>query len=118
MAIPDPRSLTYTSPFFDSDGDNTAQTIKTSSGLLHKLMVYNPNPNIAFVQFFDALAADVVVGTTVPDYVLFVPTGDGGVIDDYVPGLRFNTGITYACTTTATGNGDPATGLTLSGTYR
>lgn len=104
-------------PYFDSDGDNTAQALKASAGNLYKINVYNPNTAIAFVQLFDTAAGSVTVGTTTPVYVIPVPS-EGFTIEDFVPGLSFGTAITYACTTTATGSGDPTTGLTLSATFK
>jgi len=117
MATPDKRALPYTSPFFDSDGDNTAQALSASAGFLYKILAWNVNTSAAYVQLFDAAASDVTVGTTTPNYVVPVPAS-GGVLDDYVPPMKFSTAISYACTTTATGNGDPSTGLTVSGTFR
>lgn len=103
--------------YFDADGDNTAQAIKTTSGRLFKLHVINPNNTAAYVQLFNVAAGSVTVGTTTPNYVIFVPA-EGAVIEDFNPSGNFSTAITYACTTTATGNGDPATGLTVSGIYK
>lgn len=104
-------------PYFDADGDNTAQALKGSAGKLYKLHVYNSNSTVAFVQIFDAAVGDVTVGTTTPVYVLFVPP-EAGTLEDFTFGLTFSTAITYACTTTATGGGDPTTGLMVSGGYR
>ncbi len=102
------------SPTFDSDGDNTAQSLKASPAKLYKVHAYNSNTADAFIQLFNAASGDVTVGTTTPDYVLLVP-GEGGVTEDFpVDGLFFSTALTYACTTTPTGNGDPTTGLTVS----
>jgi len=106
-----------TSFVFDSDGDNTAQAIKAAAGELFDITVYNPNTSVVFVQIFNVAAGSVTVGTTVPDYVIPV-LAEGGTIKDWAKGASFDTAITYACTTTATGNGDPTTGLTLSATYR
>lgn len=106
----------YSLPFFDGDADNTAQTLKAGKTYLHKIIVENPNGAKAYVQLFDALAADVTVGTTVPDYVVPVLAG-AGTVDDYIPGILFTKGVTYACTTTPTGSTDPTTGLVLSAIY-
>ncbi len=103
--------------FFDSDGDNTAQVGKSASGYLYFLEVTNPNGIDAYLQLFDLAAADVTVGTTTPKLSLLVP-GNGGMDKAFAVPLKFGTAITYACTTTATGNGDPATGLVVNGGYR
>lgn len=106
-------------PHFDSDGDNTAQAVKTTAGRIHALEVSNPNAVDAYLQLFNAAAGDVTVGTTTPTLSLFVPAGDGtldGAMDKEWgdEGLDFQTAITYACATTATGSGDPATGLVVN----
>lgn len=107
---------TGSSPHFDSDADNTAQSIKASAGNLYKLNVYNPNTAYAYVQIFDVATGSVTVGTTVPDYVVPVPAL-GSATEDFAVPLGFSTAITYAATTTATGSGDPTTGLTLSAAF-
>jgi len=104
-------------PFFDSDGDNTAQVLKAGAGKLYKITVENPNAAKAYLQLFDTAAGSVVVGTTVPVYVIPV-FKESATIDDFAGvGLKFSTAITYACTTTATGSSDPTTGLTVSAGY-
>ena len=103
-------------PFFDGDGDNTAQVMKASGGYLSFLEVQNPNATNAYIQLFDALAANVTVGTTTPAMSLLVPAG-GAMDKMWDRPLKFETAITYACTTTATGSGDPTTGLIVDGGY-
>jgi hypothetical protein len=100
---------------FDSDGDNTAQAARASACHLAYLHVINPNTANAFIQLFDAVVADVTVGVTTPRQSYFVPAE--GAFDLPVggmPGMWFDVALTYACTTTATGSGDPTTGLTVS----
>lgn len=104
-------------PFFDADGDNTAQALKASAGNLYSLHVVNTNGTDAYVQIFNVAAGSVTVGTTTPNYVLFVPA-NGAVEEKWAIGMAFGTAITYACTTTATGNGDPDTGLVVSAAYK
>lgn len=105
-------------PFFDSDGDNTAQAARTTDGRIHHIHVVNSNTVDAYLQLFAAAAASVTVGTTAPNLSFLVPAGNGtdaGAYDASFPGgIYFATAITYACTTTPTGNGDPTTGLTVN----
>jgi len=101
---------------FDSDGDNTNQQIKASGGRLFGMEISNPNSVDAYLQLFDAASADITVGTTTPKQSYLIPAGDGtldGAFDiTFTPDwMHFHTAIFYACTTTATGNGDPSTGL-------
>lgn len=105
------------STLFDSDGDNTAQACKARGGSLNYIHVINPNATDAYLQLFDAAAANVTVGTTTPKQSYFVP-GNGAFEVSFGPdGIPFGTAITYACTTTATGSGDPSTGLTVNMVY-
>lgn len=106
---------------FDSDGDNTAQVCKTSGGLLWGLVISNSNAADAFLQLFDVAAGSVTVGTTAPKLSLLVPKGDGtasGAVELIFPKpIYFENAITYACTTTATGNTDPTVGLVVNLIY-
>ena len=106
---------------FDADGDNTAQAIKTASGKLWALEVSNPNSADAYLQLFDVATGSVTVGTTVPALSLLVPAGDGtkdGAMDKNFPmSIEFGTAITYACTTTPAGSGDPSTGLIVNAVF-
>lgn len=106
---------------FDPDGDNTAQVVKAGGGTLWVLEVSNPNAEDAYLQLYDLAAGDVTVGTTTPKQSYLVPAGDGtrdGAFDRVFPiGMLFRTAITYACTTTPTGNGDPTTGLVVNALY-
>jgi hypothetical protein len=103
--------------YFDSDWDNTAQALKAAAGTLRSICINNTNGNDCFVQLFNVAAWGVTVWTTTPNYVIPVKA-NWGTIDDFGgKWLSFSTAITYACTTTATGNGDPTTGLTISAWY-
>jgi hypothetical protein len=97
---------------FDSACDNSAQTAKASAGFLAGLDIYNANGTNMFLQLFDSATAPTV-GTTVPNYVLFIPAM-GGYAKDATMMLTFSNKIYYACTTTATGSGAPSTALTAS----
>lgn len=102
--------------FFDSDADNTAQVLKAAAGTLYKVHAVNTNVAAAYIQLFNVAAGSVTVGVTAPNYVIYVPPS-GAVTEDFVHPLNFATAITYAATTTATGAGDPTTGLTVSAAY-
>lgn len=108
-------------PHFDSDGDNTAQAVKTTAGRIHAIEVSNKNNADAFIQLFDTATTGVTVGTTTPKLSILVPKGDGTLYGskDMVFNfpIRFTTAITYACTTTPTGNTDPTIGLTVNILY-
>lgn len=107
---------------FDSDADNTAQSLKASAGKLYSIHAMNVNNADAFIQFFDLATGSVTVGTTTPKFVLHIPKGDAtnyGKLDkEFVIPVTFATAITYAVTTTPTGAGDPTVGITLNGFYK
>jgi len=102
---------------FDADGDNTAQAAKANPGVLYGLNVYNSNTADAFIQLFDLAIGSITVGTTVPKQSFFVPAAGSYDIRFDVP-MAFGTEINYACTTTATGNGDPIVGLAVNIMYK
>lgn len=54
---------------------NVAQTVKLVQGKVWALRIQSPIGNVipTFIKFFDALIADVTVGTTVPVAVWCVP---------------------------------------------
>ncbi|MCO6456794.1 MAG: hypothetical protein J5I93_15960, partial [Pirellulaceae bacterium] len=108
-------------PLFDADGDNTAQTIKGSAGVLYSLEVQNVNAVDCWIQLFDE-SGSITVGTTTPKASFLVPAGDGtkrGAMDKvFTVPLAFSNSIKYACTTTPTGNGDPSTGLVVNASYK
>lgn len=103
--------------FTDGDGDNTAQVLKASAGNLYKLNVYNPNNTVAYIQLFNTAAGSVTVGTTAPVASYAIPA-TGGIILDFDPPDPYTTAITYACTTTRAGSGDPTTGLEINALYK
>lgn len=109
-------------PQFDSSVGNTAQACKAAGGLLGGITVENPNTTQIFIQVFNALAADVTVGSTTPVFVFPIPAGDGtnsGIFAEFFgEGIQLTAGITYTATTTATGAGAPTTALKMSLLYK
>ena len=101
----------------DADIDNTAQACKTSRGRLYGYHVQNPNASDAWLQFYDAATGSVMVGTTTPKLSLIVPA-NGAIEALFAVPVEFETAITYAATTTATGGTDPTTGLVGNLFYR
>jgi hypothetical protein len=97
---------------FDSACDNSAQIAKSGASLLVSADIYNSTGANIFIQLFDTSGAPTV-GTTVPNYVLFVPAMGGYVKDTAIP-YKFVNNIYYSCTTTPTGAVAPAVALTAS----
>lgn len=93
--------------------DETLVQVKNVTGgknlLAFNFTCFNPDAtNKAYVQFFDVLAASVVLGTTVPKFVLPLPPG-GGIDGGMVLPRKFNVALTFAVTTTPGGLTAPVT---------
>jgi hypothetical protein len=83
----------------ESDQDVVPAEIKGSAGKLHGYSFVNPNAYPVYAKLYDALAADVSVGTTVPIRTIAIPSG--GFIIQENAGIAltgFATGITIAVT--------------------
>jgi hypothetical protein len=114
--------MTVQNHFGDASVVATVETMVAAPVELLGLSAANLTTSDAYLQLFDLAAADVTVGTTVPDLIFLVPAGNGtlaGAVDKDFPlgGVNFLTGISYAATTTPTGTTAPSTGLTLTGWY-
>lgn len=109
-SIPSPSS--GATMLFDVSCDNSAQSAKASAGYLVGGDFVNPNGTNIFIQLFDSATAPTI-GTTTPNYVIFIPAMGAYVKDSAIP-LTFTNKIYYACTTTQTGSGAPALALTAS----
>ena len=96
----------------------TALTVPTHGGLLlYNIIGFNGDASsISFVQFFDALLANVTLGVTVPKFVLPLGIRIVSAIDMTCP-QEYRTGVVIACTSTATGAAAPSTNATLSIDY-
>lgn len=66
--------------------------------------IYNPNATVAYVQFFNAQASAVTLGTTAPVYSLGIPGGAAANLPPGVGGLTHATAISIAVTTTRAGS--------------
>lgn len=91
-----------TSLFQDTVSANAAVSVKASGGTLYQVNVDNSaNASIVYTKLY-ATAGAVVVGTTVPDWVLLVPASFVGTILLAPAGLSFSNGL-QAATVTAGG---------------
>lgn len=69
--------------------------------------IYNPNASVAYVQFFNAQASAVTLGTTAPVYSLGIPAGSAANVAPGMVGLLHATAISIAVTTTRAGATGP-----------
>ncbi len=95
----------------------TVQSIKSSAGQLGKMLCYNPNASVAYVQIFNIASGSVTLGTSTPVDVVPVPATLNGGFTLAFPGEQFGNAISYAATTTATGSAALGTPLTCSYGY-
>lgn len=95
----------------------TLVEISTAESTLCGYMVFNSNDAPAYVQIFDGLAADVVLGTTHADYFLSIPA-DSAANMALSPGIAHSAGITIAATDAPDGANGPPIPLNVSMFYR
>lgn len=102
--------------FFDDSVVEVKQSVVAGPVLLFNILGYNSGAAASYIQFFDALSANVTVGTTVPKFSIPLPI-TGGYSDVYSLPEGFRTGIVIAVTATATGAGAPNAGALVKLTY-
>jgi hypothetical protein len=92
---------------------NTPVEVKAGPGAMCAYMVLNTNTQPAFVQVFDALAADVTVGTTPAAYFLSIPAGSAANMA-FPTGVEHAVAITVAATDAADSASAPPIALSVS----
>lgn len=110
--------------FTDSVMGNTADAVKASSAVLYYVLVDNSANAGAptYVKLFNLAAGSVVVGTTAPDEVLYIPGGRKITIPFYdgaTLGKTFSTALSaFAVTTGGTaGSTSPVSAVPVSIAY-
>ncbi len=102
MALPQTGGVVYS---------NLAVTATKVAPLVGSFLVFNftcfnADTNIAYIQFFDAVTADVTIGSTTPYFVLPLPAA-GGIDSQLNCPKAFRHGIIFAATSTSTGSSAP-----------
>jgi len=93
---------------------NTAVQVRGATCRVTGIYIFNPSVAVAFVQFFDTLAAPTV-GTTVPVMALGTNTlGSVAALELPEDGVLFQNGLWVAATTTAGGAVAPGTNLSVN----
>ncbi len=85
------------------------QTVKASRTRVYGWKVQNLDNATAYLHLYDALEADVTVGTTVPTYSVWLPASGGDDLSIPEP-LAFDVGLVVAATTGLTGSTAPTNG--------
>lgn len=108
------RTSGGTTLFKNIDVDETEDEIKATAGQVYWIHAINLKASVLFLKFYNATAASVTVGTTVPDLTFPIPTqGDtngAGFTLSITNGIAFSTAITIACTTGIADNDSGAPG--------
>ena len=96
---------------------NSAQAVKALAGLFKGWFINNPNASFSYVDIFNVVAADVVIGTTVPRLSLGIPANAAAnfIVE---PGIDFSAAISVAAVTAAGGGTAPGTNLVANLFYR
>ena len=87
----------------------TKTTVKAAPGIVYGWKIQNLDGADAYLQLYDALAANVTVGTTTPTFSIWLPASGGDDLILPVP-IRFTVGIVVAATTTIGGAVAPTNG--------
>lgn len=96
---------------------NTKISIVAGAATFGGYYFYNPNATAAYIQVFNTLTGSVTLGTTPPFYVLSLPATAGGNLE-IANGIKHDTALVVAATTTATGSTAPGTAVTGFFMYR
>jgi hypothetical protein len=96
------------------DVDESEDQVKGSAGQVYWIHAMNLSAAVLYLKLYNATAASVTVGTTVPDLTFPIPTqGDTNGAGFALPipnGIEFDTAITIACTTGVADNDSTAPG--------
>jgi hypothetical protein len=88
-------------PAADEDKEQVSAVATTLKGF----DIYNPGASGVWLQIFNALAANVTVGSTAPDHYFYVPAESGRSEFWCNNHLAMSVGMTYAVTATYNGSG-------------
>lgn len=102
-------TLTTTQNLSDSAGTSLVGVAADFRGL----NFYNPNSSNAWIQIFNAKAADVTLGTTTPILSFLIgATTERTINTSHIPMGAFGNGMSYAATTTQAGASTVSSGVT------
>lgn len=103
VGISGARTSGGTTPYKNLDVDETEDEVKGTAGQVYWIHAVNLKATPLYLKFYNATAASVIVGTTVPVMTFPVPsagaTTGAGFVFDVPAGIVFSTAITIAATT-------------------
>lgn len=107
--MPTPRGATHLRNLND-----TGQNVTAGKAHVKKIIATNSSAAIAYLQFFDAAAANVVLGTTVPRWIVpIAATGGYADVEWFDMGDQYDTRASVFSTTTPEGLTGSASGVFL-----
>ena len=96
------------------DVDESEDQVKATAGQIYWIHAINLSAAVLYLKIYNATAANVTVGTTVPDLTIPIPSNGGtdgaGFVISIASGIEFDTAITIAATTGIADNDSGATG--------
>jgi len=105
VGISGARTSGGSTPYKNLDVDETEDQVKATAGQIYWIHAMNTGATPNYLKIYNATAATVVVGTTVPDLTFLVPANadsDGAGFTLAIPnGIAFGTAITIAATLNA-----------------
>lgn len=96
---PIPKTAGGLSFYKTIDLDESEEEVKATAGQVYGFFFTNSNAAVRYLKLYNATAATVVVGTTVPDMTYAIPPSNSGLFLEFSHGLAFGTAITIAATT-------------------
>jgi hypothetical protein len=102
---------------FPNLGTGTIQPIALSTARLFGLYAINTSGAAAYVQIFDALVANITLGTTAPDEQLLVASAGTAYLLLPQDGLYFANAISVQSTTAVSGSTGSASGVYVYAMY-
>lgn len=96
-----------------------AQPLPLSGGpcTLYRLDMHNASSAVAYLQVFDALVANVTLGSTFPTLQFLLPIGTTSIDFTGMGGVPFTTELVCAPTTASEGSSIVATGISLNAEF-
>jgi hypothetical protein len=99
----DGATLELPQPYKNLDVDESEDQVKATAAKLFFINAMNMSASVRYLKIYNATAATVIVGTTVPDFTFPLPTmGDtngAGFVLQSTSGIEFTTALTIAATT-------------------
>lgn len=95
-------------------GLTTPQDLRTSDARIYAWTFYNPNDEPIFLEFFNSLATNVTLGTTIPVVIVPIPAQKISNLSVALPIKGFGTAISAAAVIAPNGSTVPTVGATGS----